>query len=180
MLYSQELSRLTTVFPLGQTLEIATNSVAIQDAARSLWSRYPKLFESSPMSLRVAVADHDSERPHSTTVPRGQAHLVSLIRDSANFAIADLRQGFGFAWLTRDIASNRAAVISEFLEPLVYLMVLARHFAQVHASCVSLNGRAVVLCGDAGAGKTCLAYACARAGWQLISGDAIQIVRSSG
>jgi hypothetical protein len=59
------------------------------------------------------------------------------------------------------------------------MMVSARHFAQVHGACVSLWGRGVVLCGESGAGKTCLAYACARAGWQLVSGDAIQIVRSS-
>ena len=38
-------------------------------------------------------------------------------------------------------------------------------------------GRGVLLCGDSGAGKTCLAFACARKGWTFLSGDATAIVR---
>jgi hypothetical protein len=102
-----------------------------------------------------------------------------MVRDGENFGVADLRRGFGYAWLTRNVAAHSPGVIAGFLEPLVYLMVSARHFAQVHGACVSLNGRGVILCGESGAGKTCLSYACARAGWSLVSGDAIQIVRPS-
>jgi hypothetical protein len=36
-----------------------------------------------------------------------------------------------------------------------------------------------VLCGDSGAGKTSLAYACASRGWQFLADDAAHIVRSS-
>ncbi len=58
-------------------------------------------------------------------------------------------------------------------------MLAARHFVLLHASCISRNHRAIVLCGDSGAGKTCLAYACAKRGWEFVSGDAVQIVRGS-
>jgi hypothetical protein len=179
LLYDTELSREFTVFPMGQAVEISTNSSAIQNAALSLWSRYPPLFDSPPIGLRVAVSDEEAAAPLPAPVPRGQGHLVSIIRNAENFGMADLRHGFGFASFTRDVAANRSAVSWDFLEPLVYLMVAARHFAQVHAACISLSGRAVLLCGDSGAGKTCLAYACALAGWRLVSGDAVQIVRSS-
>ena len=59
----------------------------------------------------------------------------------------------------------------------VYLMIETAHLSAVHASCVALNGRAVLLCGDAGAGKTSLAYACTRKGWTYLSDDATHIVR---
>jgi hypothetical protein len=179
MLYGQEFPRRVTVYPLGQAVEIATNSLSVENAALSLWSQYPLIFDSSTISLRIAVSERDAESPYTSPTPRGQGHLVSIITSSDNFAVADLSDGFGFAWLTRDLAGRLTSLISGFLEPLVYLMVAARHFAQVHGACVSLRGRGVVLCGESGAGKTCLAYACARAGWQLVSGDAIQIVRSS-
>ena len=56
-------------------------------------------------------------------------------------------------------------------------MLGARYFVFIHASCISRNGHAILLCGDSGAGKTCLAYACARLGWDYVAGDALHIVR---
>ena len=104
---------------------------------------------------------------------------MSIVHGPGNFAVADLATCFGFACLTRDVTANRAYVIHHFLEPLAYLMLAARYMLIVHASCVALRGRAILLSGDSGAGKTCLAYACARAGWTFLSGDATQI-RASG
>ncbi len=57
-------------------------------------------------------------------------------------------------------------------------MIEARHFCPIHAACIALNGRAVLLCGNSGAGKTSLAYACAKKGWTYLSGDATYIVRN--
>ena len=41
-------------------------------------------------------------------------------------------------------------------------------------------GKGVLLCGNSGAGKSSLAYACARAGWKYISDDASYLVRKGG
>jgi len=58
-------------------------------------------------------------------------------------------------------------------------MAGARRFVIVHAAAVALDGKAVLLCGDSGTGKTSVAWACARRGWTFLSGDAIQLVRQS-
>jgi hypothetical protein len=179
LLYREELPRLIRLYPLGQPVEIATNSGFIENAVHALWSRFPNIFGDSAIALRIGVSEQDAEISCTRVTTRGQEHLVSMVGGANNFGVADLRRGFGFAWLTRDVAANIPLVISGFLEPLVYLMVSARHFAQVHGACVSLRRQGVILCGESGAGKTCLAYACARAGWRLVSGDAIQIARSS-
>jgi hypothetical protein len=50
--------------------------------------------------------------------------------------------------------------------------VATRFTTPIHAGCVSLNGKGVLLCGDSGAGKSSLSYACARAGWTFVSDDA--------
>jgi hypothetical protein len=41
----------------------------------------------------------------------------------------------------------------------------------VHAGCVVRDGRGVLLCGSSTAGKSTLAYACAKAGWTWLSDD---------
>jgi len=46
----------------------------------------------------------------------------------------------------------------------------------LHAGCVSKNGKGILLCGDSGAGKTTLSYACARAGWTYTSDDTSYLI----
>jgi hypothetical protein len=64
-----------------------------------------------------------------------------------------------------------------FLEALTYVMLGARYLAPVHAACVALDGSGVLLCGDSGAGKTSLAYSCARRGWTYVADDASHLLR---
>jgi hypothetical protein len=52
------------------------------------------------------------------------------------------------------------------------------YLTPIHAACVSLNGRGLLLCGDSGAGKSSLSYACARRGWTFVSDDASFLVRA--
>ena len=165
-------------FPLGFTLDIETNSPGIIGAARELWSGYPRLSNAPPITLRVAVENRGARTAPRPSLPRAQRHLVTTIHGPDNFAICDLSAGFGFVWLTRDVAADRAYFRYHFLEPAVYLLIEAGDLAPVHASCVALNGRAVLLCGDSGAGKTSFAYQCAKRGWTYISDDATHVVRS--
>ncbi len=46
-------------------------------------------------------------------------------------------------------------------------------FIGVHAACVMRHGQSVLLCGDSHAGKSTLAYACARSGWTFVSDNAL-------
>ena len=46
-----------------------------------------------------------------------------------------------------------------------------RYATPVHAGCVAFNGRGMLLCGESGAGKSSLSYACARAGWTYVADD---------
>jgi hypothetical protein len=180
LLYQLPLPLVENHFPLGYGLELTTNSEDIAAAAAGLWSRYPRLSDEPPVRLRVAVSPESAEYPPVPTIPRGYEHLVTMTHGTGNFAVCDLAQCLSFACLTRDVAADASYTAHYFLEPLVYLMLGARHFTMVHAACVAWNGRAVLLCGDSGSGKTCLAYACARRGWTFLSGEATQIVRAPG
>jgi hypothetical protein len=163
-------------FPMGFPLHIATNFEHALAPASLMWSRFPKLFDRLPVRLKIVVSPAGLYPfPKESPVLRGQEHLFTIVAGRANFATADLNTGFGHLCLTREVASNAAYLRYHFLEPLVYVLIAAQHIAFVHASCVALDGRAILLCGNSGAGKTCLAYACARRGWDFISGDAVAI-----
>ena len=45
----------------------------------------------------------------------------------------------------------------------------------MHAACVALDGRAVLLAGASGAGKSTLSLACARMGWTFLGDDVVMV-----
>jgi serine kinase of HPr protein (carbohydrate metabolism regulator) len=49
----------------------------------------------------------------------------------------------------------------------------------LHAACVGMHGKGILLCGESGAGKSTLSYACARAGWTYTSDDTSYLVNRS-
>jgi hypothetical protein len=168
------LARSTLWFPMGQPLELRTNSQAIAETAAVMWSPYARTTDLEPFRIRIEVEDHDAERPPIPALPEGDGNLIRITHGPDNCAWVDLTKRWAFATLTRDVAADVSYVVHYFLEPLSNLL-LGTVFGYAHAAGVALDGQAALLCGESGAGKTCLAYACARAGWEFLSGDAIQI-----
>jgi hypothetical protein len=165
-------------YPIGQPLLMETNCREVLETAIRLWSGWPRRNENaSPVRFRIAVSDSDSSTPLKPAMPSGQAHLISVVHSAENFAIADVARSFAFARLTRDVARDAAYLRYHFLDLIVWHLLDASHSTLVHASCVAIHGRAVVLCGDSGAGKTSLAYACARRGWNFLSDDITHVLR---
>jgi hypothetical protein len=176
LLYGLPLPLERELFPVGFPLRISTNSEYVLNTAAQVWSRFPKLFDRSGVRMKILVTDGGGF-PSRAPILRGQENLLSIVADHSNFASADLRAGFGYICCTPKVASNPAYFRYHFLEPLAYVLIAARYVAFVHAASIALGGRAILLCGGAGSGKTCLAFACARSGWTFLSGDATAIVR---
>ena len=165
-------------YPMGFPLIIETNSEAVLAVADIFCSHWKTARQPArPATLRVVVEDFDASVPPVPGMPRGQGHLVSIVHGTENFATCDVAASFGFARLTQDVIRDAAYLRYHFLEPMIWLLIDAAHLAPLHSSCVALNGQAVILCGDSGAGKTSLAYACARRGWSYLSDDATHVVR---
>jgi hypothetical protein len=179
LLYDAHLPLKSTFHPMGYAVEICSNSADVLAAAAKLWNRYPALSDAEPIRIRVIAGTTQSSASRDPKPPRGEGHLFSITHGVDDFALADLSAGFAFASLSQYTVSNPSYFCYHFLEPLVYAMLAAQHFVLLHASCISRNQSAVVLCGDSGAGKTCLAYACAKRGWEFVSGDAVHVVRGS-
>jgi hypothetical protein len=161
-----------TFYPLGFRLRIATNSPDVLEAAGTAWSHYrEQLRPCDGIALRVMVAQ-DGELCGPTT-HRAQGHLYSVVSDRDNVASLDLESLEGSIFVSARTAADHPRLLWYFVESLAYMLLAQRYVVPVHAACVARRGRGVLLCGRTEAGKSTLAYACARAGWSYLSDDAV-------
>jgi len=172
--------RLTGIYyPLGYPLQLTTNHAPILTAAAESWGAFQKLFDGDPIRLQIEVNENAVREPGHSPAYEPQAEVFSIACDSANSAVCDLLQGTAVARFNAATVRQRAWFRYYFLDAMGYALVDARMFTPVHAGCVSMNGRGVLLCGDSGAGKSSLSYACARTGWTYTSDDASHLIRGA-
>jgi hypothetical protein len=175
--YDVPLPLRVTFYPMGYPVRIETNSVDVVEAASEAWGRFQQTRQTPPVRARLIVAETSKESGQVVPTLLGQEHLVACTMGREEYAVADLASGFLFGWLTPLTVADRGWFRYHILEMLVYLTIESLYCTPVHAAAVAHDGRAVLLCGDSGAGKTCLAYACARRGWRYLADDATNIER---
>ena len=166
-------------FPLGYSIEIVTNSPAVLGAATKSFGHMRSSREDTRLQIRIGVSGGGSSACPPEPTRREFNHLYSLVADVKNQALLDLETGANFTWLTQAAVDNELYFRSNFLEKTVYLLLGAMVVTDIHAACVSRNGKGVLLCGETGAGKTTLAYACARAGWTYTSDDTSYLINNA-
>lgn len=166
-------------YPLGFPAEIATNSDHVLKAADENWGEFRQMFWEPPVQLRIGVREGEEKLELSETFMRSQDHLFVKLGSGRDFAVADFKQRLAFAWVSAATARNHAYLHAEYIEGiLVFWLLHALYLAPVHAACVALNDKGLLFCGNAEAGKSSLAYACARNGWTFVTDDLSDLVRS--
>jgi hypothetical protein len=179
LLFDFGLPLVRTYYPLGFPLEITTNSAGVLQAAEESWGKFQKTFSTPPVRIRLGVLPGSSSTCPPAPACRGQHHLITQVADAENYLVLDNREGFAFGWLTEAAAQKRAYLRYHFLEGAALVLLECLYLTPVHAACVSLDGRGVLLCGDGGAGKSSLSYACAQNGWTFLSDDSAMLVRQN-
>jgi hypothetical protein len=164
-------------YPLGFPLDLATNSADVIEAAEESWSGQRQEFEAPPLTMRVVV------RPEGPLAQPGAyrkiGHLYSTVSDPDNFAHLDLRDRVAAVHVSQATASDHVWLRWFYVESLAYLMLNQREVVMVHSALVARDGCGVMLCGPSTAGKSTLAYACARAGWTFLSDDCAALLPDS-
>jgi hypothetical protein len=168
-----------TFYPLGFPLEISTNSPEVIEAALESWRQEECEFGRDPVRLRVLVEDGKSDETYYDPVYRSQSGLLLIVSSRGNFGVCDLVARSGWCLITAKAVAERGWFRWYFLEAMSYLLLAQRDTVPVHAACVALAGRGVLLCGASGMGKTSLAFACARAGWTYVGDDATMLLQGS-
>lgn len=173
-----EMALERTYYPFGFPVHVATNSEDVLRAADRNWGAFQRMFSTRPVELRIGVLEGDDEFQLVEPVLRCQRHLVMKVGTMRDFAVCDLRRGFAFCWVSAATARNHAYLHTHYIEGTAFWPLHSTHLTPIHAACVSLNGKGVLFCGESEAGKSSLAYACARNGWTFITDDLSELVRS--
>ncbi len=179
LLFDIDLPLRGVFYPLGYPVEIITNHSAVLAAAHESFGHARAARPCRALQVRIGVTDGGGPGCPPEPTRREYNHLYSLVADVHNQALLDLNTCTSFAWLTQAAVSNSLYFRYNFLEKVVYLLLGASVVTDLHAACVSKNGKGILLCGDSGAGKSTLAYACARAGWTYTSDDTSYLINDS-
>lgn len=173
-----ELGHRRLYYPLGFPLEVQTNSREVIDAAAETWGLFSPSFDIAPMRLALGVREVAEPEPwpaKSNILSR--EHLLAVIANADNFLICDFQRAYSFGWTTFALASDADTLRYRFLTPAAVMMASQLALANLHGALIARGDCGVLLCGESFAGKSTLAYACARAGWTYVSDDGTFLVR---
>jgi hypothetical protein len=174
-----ELPHRGIFYPLGYPVEIITNDTVVLEAADESFGHGRLSRTSATLQVRIGVSKEDGAECPPEPTRREFNHLYSLVADVRNQTLLDLRSLINFTWTTKAAVNNKLYFRYNFLEKTIYLLLGASVVTDLHAACVSRNGKGVLLIGHSGAGKSTLAYACARAGWTYTSDDTSYLINDS-
>ncbi len=132
--------------------------------------------DAPPCRYALASAREAAQNAHPNPLGVNTTTCTPWLSDGDNQALLDLKTCTSFVWLTKAALNNRLYFRYNFLEKVVYLLLGASVVTDIHAACISKNGKGFLLCGNSGAGKSTLAYACARAGWTYTSDDTCYLI----
>lgn len=166
-------------YRFGFPVRIRSNSTIPLRAAAISYGGYRQRFDVPPLDVRVLVAETPGPARTDPPVFRSQGNLMTIVIDAENFASLDLNAGFGFGWVTRATADKSEYFRQCFLDVMTYCLLETRYLVTIHSACVQHRGIGILLAGASGAGKSSLAYACARRGWTYISDDLSVFRRAS-
>jgi len=164
------------VYPHGFPVSIVTNVPAVLAAANESWAEWRQKYAEAPVEvtcLVIGTGTPDAPAPRSF---RARHNLFASVADAGNFICSDLTGGSALVCVTEATVARTEFFRYHFLEASAYSLLDVRHTASVHAACIMLDGHGILLAGDSGAGKSSLAYACARRGWTYISDDSTAVV----
>lgn len=166
-----ELTHAEIFHPFGFPTEVRTNAPQLFKHFEKMWGAFESRFETETIHVDVHVVEGQSTGCPPAPTYRVMMPLMAIVADADNYSIADLAQNKTQATLSWETLKHQQYLQYFFLDCTACQHIATRFTTPVHAGCVALNGRGVLLLGDSGAGKSSLSYACARAGWTYVSDD---------
>jgi hypothetical protein len=144
-----------------------------REALQSALSIFPNCAlhgsRSPELSIYVVLATDKAQRP-AIELHQIRARKLHIIRNEIELR-ADGEEGRGICFLPSDATDSE--LFREAINTVVLFLVAQRGRVPVHASAVVIHGRAFVMAGRSGTGKSALALAANHAGLPVLAEDTV-------
>ncbi len=163
----------------GHPVTYRTNSrrmLSFLEAWYGYWRRLPpELITDSSFIINIRIREGGDEKdtPNFHYDLRSVNHLVIIGQGCVGNVDVDRR--CADAEITTALLEHSDHLRTGLLDTLTLMLVTSIDRCPVHASAVAMGQRLVLLVGASGSGKSTLAYALHRAGFEMLSDDAIYV-----
>jgi hypothetical protein len=164
---------------LGADFMFTTDDPDVERLVRQAFENLPR-YRVTPRVRKLHVRIVLRRRAARTATPpppprfAGGADIVTATIDADNFAVLAPRQGSALVVMSSDMLRHSYHLRYELLEfTVITLAVRALGLVPLHAACLSLRGRGVLIVGASGSGKSTLSLQGAAAGLALVSEDSL-------
>lgn len=167
---------------LGISVLFESSSPLIMEAvdeAFGVWRslrRSPELLSHEGVRARLLL--HEGEEgmePHAPLTYRMPEYERVILTTPGSVGIADALRGEVLAFVTTDLVNDRAHFRYGVLEALTLALLTRFDRQPLHASAIVRDGAALLLAGPAGVGKSTITYAAMRAGFKVLTDDAVYL-----
>jgi hypothetical protein len=163
---------------LGAKVSTRSNSRELLALAHEAFGALPpqRLVQRTPaLELELQLAEGGPLRgPPPRPRLKSVGGLLLGAMDAGNFALIDPPGRRALVCVDRALLAWPQRIRYELIEFALYTLVpRVLGLVPLHAACVGLAGRGVLLTGEAGAGKSTASLVCGEAGFELLSEDAV-------
>lgn len=162
----------------------AARAAEVVAAAYGWWRsllQAPEWLSPARVRIRVVVQEGaESMTPPPRLVSRMPDAERLLIHAPGSLALADTARAEGVMYLTGDLLEAGEPFLTGMLDAVTLMLVTRFDRVPVHAAMVARGGNALLLASATGVGKSTLAYAAHRAGYQVAADDAAYVQLQPG
>ncbi|HEU4781535.1 MAG TPA: hypothetical protein VFS58_16755, partial [Steroidobacteraceae bacterium] len=175
-----------TLHVLGAEFAVSSNSrelLRLLDAAFARLPRHRFTARAPRVSVRLLLTDGPSariSRQPAALQLRGADGLLIGAMDAANYAAISLPTRSALVCVSRAMLAFPYHVRYELIEfAFMTLAPRVQGLVPLHAACVGVDGRGILLNGATGAGKSTLSVACVADGFDLLAEDGVFVEPAS-
>lgn len=160
--------------PMGCRLLVVSNSRAVIDIARESFGIFGAVRARRSPDLTFHLHENEvDDGVLGQPIFRSQGPLVYQTTGRDSVLVVNREAGLAYGYFSRTTLGEPDFFRWHFLDPALFFLLEWRDFIGIHGAALCRDGRAVLLRGASGQGKSTLAYAGARSRFQALAEDVV-------